>query len=256
MTIRKQAFTLIELLVVISIIAILVALLLPALSKARGASETTVCLTNIRQLGMSMQMWGNDHDQHTYPRVHNYEDFWFARMEQYASGKNDLSRVCVSASEENTVSHFGSATLAWSGKNQGWMHNFAIDDWHWGSYGQNDWIYDTTQQWDTGMERGVDHYWRGLDDGNAKTNLAPIFFDSAWAAGLPLETDGPSSDPSNPYWSIPEVVASHMARLYLDRHDFGVNLVFMDGSARNVRLENLWDLQWHRDWDFVLATSP
>jgi len=57
---RYPAFTLIEVLVVVAIIALLVAILLPSLSKARENARASVCLSNLKQMGLGTQMYVND----------------------------------------------------------------------------------------------------------------------------------------------------------------------------------------------------
>jgi prepilin-type N-terminal cleavage/methylation domain-containing protein/prepilin-type processing-associated H-X9-DG protein len=58
---RPSGFTLIELLVVIVIIAILAALLLPALASAKMAAEKARCLANLREIGLAIQLYAEDH---------------------------------------------------------------------------------------------------------------------------------------------------------------------------------------------------
>ena len=64
---HKLGFTLIELLVVISIIALLVSILLPALKKARNSARSIQCMSQQRQFGVAMFAYLNDYDQ-SYPR--------------------------------------------------------------------------------------------------------------------------------------------------------------------------------------------
>ena len=83
-TIKRAGFTLVELLVVISIIALLVSILMPALGKARAQAKAVVCNSNLSQLGLGMQLYLQDNDDvyvpwyHQNPAVPTDKGYWFS----------------------------------------------------------------------------------------------------------------------------------------------------------------------------------
>ena len=97
----RKAFTLIELLVVIAIIAILAAMLLPALARAKEAGKRTACLNNLRQLSLAAQMYAGD-NQGTYP-PHWSTVRWPDRFYDYY-GKNLKLLLCPSETTNSPAS--------------------------------------------------------------------------------------------------------------------------------------------------------
>jgi prepilin-type N-terminal cleavage/methylation domain-containing protein/prepilin-type processing-associated H-X9-DG protein len=89
---HKKGFTLVELLVVIGIISVLIAMLLPALNKARQAATKVACASRMRQLGMIFEMYTvNNHGM--YPALINYNTSpWsYTNQVSYSYGRSDGS---------------------------------------------------------------------------------------------------------------------------------------------------------------------
>lgn len=91
---RRKAFTLVELLVVIGIIALLIAILLPALNKAREQAKQVKCASNLRQMGAAMIMYINDWQY--YPGCYGSDNggltafaVWPTRLRLYMGGVNE-----------------------------------------------------------------------------------------------------------------------------------------------------------------------
>src|SRR2546423_9900207 len=122
MTRQRRAFTLIELLVLMGLISVLMSLLLPVVGKARAAARSTACLSNIRQIGTTFQLYVAEnkgrlmHNVTYSPQTPDtaWNCNWLGVAERYQVRGQAL--FCPSAIDlAPQKPGYGSPSLAWTG---------------------------------------------------------------------------------------------------------------------------------------------
>jgi prepilin-type N-terminal cleavage/methylation domain-containing protein len=272
---RRKAFTLIELLVVISIIALLMAILTPALARVKEQANAVICLQNLRQWGICYSMYA-DSNNGSLPRGDNSgrrpEWMWVYSLYQYY--KDGQLRLCPSATKpyfmpgkrypggvgtgpgkQPRTSYgplWGPGTVSWGDNvNLSWTYytdvqnggNWEKKVWdgseknNYLSYGANEYV------WGAGTTDPVRYSTPNIKG----ADKVPVQMDCSFYCGNGQENDNPPAYEADTWWGGSN--KDEMKRFCVNRHHFAMNGLFLDFSARSIGLKELWTLQWHKKFN-------
>jgi prepilin-type N-terminal cleavage/methylation domain-containing protein/prepilin-type processing-associated H-X9-DG protein len=272
--IHPWGFTLIELLVVISIVVLLVAILMPSLQRVRGQAKAAGCQANLRQWGIRGAAYAADYDgrlvdpfqrdsRRSLRIYHGYGNDPLFELLTYDANEPDRYSargfkklvLCPMATKildfaENGGMSVGGTFTAWgyTGKVAAPCFVTPVPRPWYGSYGENGWVAPDNSGDDMPDGRTVlpkSWFWTNINDRNAAS--APIILDATfWAPGTFREGESPPD-----HDAIPTGPSAANASPYLcmNRHDGGVNVLFLDWSAHKVGLKELWQLKWHKAYN-------
>jgi len=251
----RKAFTLIELLVVIATIALLLGILMPSLQRARKMAHAAVCRSNVKQWGLIFTMYAQDNSSRLPQSVAGgsltaQQAYWIMETLPYHS--NRKIRLCpatkIVRDQPVNRSHGGTLT-AWGPFDRTTADNWWAD-FDTGSYGINEWCScppaGVATYWGFASERA----WRTVDARGA--DRVPLFLDCVYVDVFPLDSDTPLDvEPPLYEWnnSWGDWGSQAMRLACIDRHNGGINIVFLDGNVGKVPLRALWKLKWHRAFD-------
>ena len=247
----KKGFTLVELLVVIAIIALLMSILMPALSRVREQAKAVLCQSNLRQMGAAFDMYTGDNNGYFQQGWDGLPvdgcgscgkpcSHWWIHSTKPYYGSPDVClcpRAAKTGWEENSSYYWegGATFLAWSG--HGWLGE---EGEVYGSYGINGWV--ENNQCPTEQSRTAQRRWRHTAVAGAGN--IPLLLDAPWIDCWPLHYDEPAAY-DDQQWQQ----GSHMARFMKNRHNEGIQAVFVDYSVRWIGLKGMYTLKWNREFN-------